>query len=221
MRYAAGDRHRGGILSGGLPSCSVSLPTTHDVRALARVAVAARLVPAAVDHPADGGDAEVGVACRAIAGELRCAAPDVEAVVFRASGDVAPEPGVPGRVVDVHPVLPGPADVVAAHHGAHHHATWWAAHDDRVPLDVADRRAGDHVAVDAVDLDRAAHPPAAPNVEDAVSGDHVAVTGGDVDPDLAVSNAAVAPHPIAVGPLQDDSEKPVVCEPVPLDQVVG
>src|SRR5215204_6533074 len=153
MRYAAGDRHRGGILSGGLPSCSVSLPTTHDVRALARVAVAARLVPATVDHPADGLDAEVSVEPRLVAGQLRLRVIDVEAVVFRAFGDVAPEPGVPGHVVDVHPILAGPVDVVVAHHVAHRPTAGKAHMDSIVPLGVADRVAGDHVAVTAVDRD--------------------------------------------------------------------
>jgi hypothetical protein len=53
---------------------------THDVRALARVAVAARLVAAAVDHAFDGRDAEVAVSHRPVAGQLRRAAPDVDAV---------------------------------------------------------------------------------------------------------------------------------------------
>jgi hypothetical protein len=64
--------------------------------------------------------------------------------------------------------------------------------------------------VATVDLDRAALARASPNVKDAVSGDHVSAAGGDVDPDFAVSNAAVAPHLIAVGPLEDDSVNLVV-----------
>src|SRR5215208_7990432 len=170
---------------------------TRDVRALARVAVAARLISATVVDPADGFDAEVAVEPRLVAGQLCLRAICVEAVVFRALGNVAPEAGMPRLVADVHPVLPGPADVVAAHHGARQH-TASTAHEDRVPLGVADGVAGDHVAVAALDNDAAADPPASPNVGDAVSGDHVSIAGGDVDPDLAVSTAAVAPHLIAV-----------------------
>src|SRR5215208_5364285 len=42
------------------PAREVLLPT-HDVRALAGIAVAARLVPATVDHPANGCDPEVSL----------------------------------------------------------------------------------------------------------------------------------------------------------------
>jgi hypothetical protein len=56
--------------------------TTRDVRALARVAVVAADVPAAVDHPAHGLDAEVVVAHCAVLGDLRRRAFDVEAVII-------------------------------------------------------------------------------------------------------------------------------------------
>jgi hypothetical protein len=65
-----------------------------DVRALHGVPVAMRRVAAAVDDAEDGLDAEVGVAHRAVAGELRRAAVDVEPVVSRARGDVARQEAV-------------------------------------------------------------------------------------------------------------------------------
>src|SRR5215210_5595152 len=136
-----------------------------DVRALARIAVAARLV----------------------AGQLRRWVIGVEAVVLRAEGVVAFEPGVLGLVVDVDPVAAGAADVVATHHVAHYHVK---SHADRVPLGVTDRVAGEHISVAAVDLDAGALLMA--RVRDAVSSDHVSVTGGDIDAESAVSNAAVA-----------------------------
>ena len=61
-----------------------------DVLALARVSVVAGDVPAAVDHPAHGFDAEVGIAPGPVARQLCGAACDVEAIVARAGGDVAP-----------------------------------------------------------------------------------------------------------------------------------
>src|SRR5215217_1802556 len=89
---------------------------TDDVRALARVPIAARLVPAAVDHPAYRLDAQVSVVPRLVAGQLRRCVVGVEAVVLRADGVVAYKGGVLDLVVDVHPVLAGPEDVVAIHH---------------------------------------------------------------------------------------------------------
>jgi hypothetical protein len=64
------------------------LIVTHDVRALARVALAARPVPAAVDHAANGRDPEVSVPQRQVLRQLRCAALDVEAFISRAPGGV-------------------------------------------------------------------------------------------------------------------------------------
>src|SRR3954466_12332409 len=122
--------------------CRGGCSVTHHVRALARVAVAARLVPAAIDHAMDGLDAEVAVAQRAVPAELRPAALDLDAVVPRVAYTVAPEPGALCGGHDVHPILARPADVVATDHAANHLAK---ADDDRVVLGVPDRVACDHV----------------------------------------------------------------------------
>jgi hypothetical protein len=80
------------------------------VHALALIPVPAGPVAAAVDHSPYGLDPEIAVAPRLVAGQLRRRVIGVEAVASRAFGNVTPEPGVPGLVADVHPVLPGPAD---------------------------------------------------------------------------------------------------------------
>src|SRR5919198_5286961 len=127
---------------------------TRDVGALARVAVAARVVSTAVDHPAHGLDAEVAVANRAIAGQLRGADLDVEPVVLGAACTIAPELGVHRLRHDVDPVLPGPDDLVTTDHVAHRAKR--ASHSDRVSLAVTDGVACEDVAIAAVDLDRGA-----------------------------------------------------------------
>src|SRR6266540_2882299 len=90
---------------------------------------------------------------------------------------------------------------------------------DVEPLRIAphDDVAGEEVAASPLDLDARAS--ADNSAEDAVSGDHVAVASVNHDP-IAVSNAVVAPHPIAVGKLDEDSEV-VIGQRVPRDQVAG
>jgi hypothetical protein len=88
--------------------------TTGHVRALNRVAVATRLVPATIDHTGHGFDSEVAVTRCPVAGERRRATDDVEAVVSRTHGDVAPEKAAVVLLMDDEPILAAPSDQVAA-----------------------------------------------------------------------------------------------------------
>src|SRR5215217_977110 len=206
---------------------------TDDVRALARVPVATRLVPAAVDYPAHRLDAQVGVVTSLVAGQLRRCVVGVEAVVLRADGVVAYKGGVLALVVDVHPVLAGPEDVVAIHHVAargsssedggdvdpvstgpkdvvatHHVAhPLVAAHEDGVPRGAKDHVVLDDVVVAGVVLDRYAVAEVGVflgGVGDVVSGDHVSVAVLADSDAGGVSNAAIVDHPIAVGATHVD-----------------
>src|ERR671930_276469 len=69
---------------------------TDDVQALERVAVAVRLVRAAVGHADHRLDAEIAVVNRVVAPNRRCPTIDVDAVVFRANGVIALEQSVGG-----------------------------------------------------------------------------------------------------------------------------
>src|SRR5215216_856206 len=206
---------------------------TDDVLALARVPVATRLVPAAVDHPAHRLDAQVGVVPRLVAAQLRRCVVGVDAVVLRADGVVAYKAGVLDLVFDVHPVLGGPEDVVAIRHvvsygssfvergeedpvstgpddvvATHHVAhPLVAGHEDAVP-----RGANDHVVLDDVVVAGVVLDPYTVavvggflgGVGDVVSGDHVSVAVVVRNDAVAVSNTAIVDHPIAVGATQGD-----------------
>src|SRR3954447_20055579 len=177
----------------------VGWSATRDVRALARVAVAARLVSAAVTHATDRLDAEVGVPQRPVAGQLRGAALDVEAVVSGENGDVAFEEAVVVRLVYQERVLPAPTDPISADDVAG--ASDWGILEpevDACPPRAPDDISGDHVAAPLFDGY------GGPVAEGTVSGDHVSAAGADVDGGT-VSSEAVASHPIAVR-FHEDSE---------------
>src|SRR5215218_2054618 len=74
----------------------------------------------------------------------------------------------------------------------------WDSEAD-APASASDDVAGDQVAASLLDGD------AVPTSGDAVSGDHVSVPGGNANAG-AVSNEAVATHPITVGVLKGDSD---------------
>src|SRR6476620_6951039 len=185
---------------------------TRDVRALARVAIAARLVPAAVDHAANGCDPEVPVLQRQVLGQLRRVALDVETVISRADCDVALQTAIAILASDEERILATvpdhiPADEVVA-----------AA--DRGPIECEvdpgvsrsdNVVASDQVAMPLLDRD------AIPAFDDAVSGDHV-VAGRAEDDSGIVANDSIAPHLITVPSHQDSGAVPR--EDVALDQVL-
>jgi len=202
------------VLRDRLPPQPGGSSPTHDVRALAKVAVAARPVPTAVDHPAHGLDAKVGVADRPVVRQLRRAVIHVEAVVSGALGDVALQEAVVVLLIDQEPILaasfdPIPADdvVLAAEQRV------LDPEGDARPARVDDEVPGNQVAVSVLNLN------AVPAPEDAVSGDHVS-TAGAKDHGLAIPNEAVACYLIAVVALHQD---PLVVagDQVPLDLVMG
>jgi hypothetical protein len=77
--------YRGGRGTGPTPATVAG-----DVLALTPGAVVRGAVRAPVDYAVDRFDPEVGVAYRAVAGQLRGRALDVETVVSRCYGDVPP-----------------------------------------------------------------------------------------------------------------------------------
>src|SRR6185503_3177197 len=104
--------YRGGRGTGPTPASEAG-----DVLALTPGAVVRGAVRAPVDHAVDRFDPEVGVAYRAVAGQLRGRALDVEAVVTRGDGEVSPQQASSerqclsslARIVRVLRTLPAPS----------------------------------------------------------------------------------------------------------------
>jgi len=174
-------------------------------------------VAAAVVHTANGLDAEVSVAPRLVAGQLRRPALDVEAIPSCADGEVALQATMTILPSDQERVRAAAPDEVSAD------KVVMAADRrpiegevDPVPVRADDVVAGDYIAVSFFDRD------AVPAFRDAVSGDHVSRAGANEDAGR-VSSAAVAPDLVAVGleavPPQEDSGA-VPREHAPLDQVL-
>jgi hypothetical protein len=158
---------------------------------LQRVAVAAGLVSAAVDHPGHGFDAEVGVAHSPVTRELRRGVLDVEAVVSRCDGDVAAKDAVAVRRGDREPVAATASDHISADHvvGAAESGSL-ECEMDAVPPGADDDVAGDQVAAPLLDQDPTLVAQAA------VTGNRVSVAENDNAG--TASGAAVASHLIAV-----------------------
>ena len=154
-----------------------SLPT-RDVRALATVAVVPGDVAATVDHPAHGLDAEVAVAHRPVAGQLRRAALHVEAIVVSLPWRrcASARCGRPSRS----PENPSPPLLLTRFR----RTTLSAPPRRGLGIPRADTRAagvgddvvGDHVAVSLLDPDAVAAS------GDAVSTDHVPDSRPQCDP---------------------------------------
>src|SRR5205823_5275014 len=146
------------------------------VRALARVPVVAGDVAATLDHPADGLDAEVSVAPRLVARQLRRVALDVEAVVARAPGGVVPQETVVVLRVDQETINAAALDHISAHSVVRTADEGMGdSQADARPPSVADNVVGDQVVVALLDPDAVAA------VGDAVSGDHVMTARAEGD----------------------------------------
>jgi len=156
------------------------------VRALTWIAVAAGDVSTTVAHAARGLYAEVGVSQCPVLGQHGRAAPDVEAILSRADGDIALQTAMAIFASDQERVLAaGPNEVSTDEVVAAADGRGIDCEVDARPARADDDIAGDQVAVSLLDGD-AAHV-----FEGSVSGDHVSAAGANEDAGI-VSSASVA-----------------------------
>src|SRR3954454_2084900 len=168
------------------------------MRALTWIAVAAGDVSTTVAHAARGLYAEVGVSQCPVLGQLGRAAPDVEAILARADGDVALQTAMAIFASDQERILAaGPDEVSADEVVATANGRRIECKADPGLVRADNVIAGDQVAVPLLDRD------AVSALVDAVSGDHVSGAAANEDAGLIVSSASVASNLVAVPAHQD------------------
>jgi hypothetical protein len=142
-----------------------------------------------VDHPANGGDAEVSVAQRPVAGQRGGATIDVETVVARSDGDVALQEAMTVLLRDQEPVAAAASDKIAADDIVRTSDPLWPieAEADAYRANANDDVSGDQVAASLLDPDAVAP-------GDAVSGDLVPIAE---HPDAVVCDIAYSDSPAA------------------------